>query len=131
MKKLLTCSGLLATALTIAMAPATAGAAEAESPMGQWARGDGNARVRLAQCGENICATNTWIKPGTPSEKAGDVLVMKVKPVSDTEYAGSAFDPQRDMTYKITMTLNGDSMTTKGCILGGLLCKGVNWSKIK
>lgn len=105
--------------------------AQADSPMGQWARGDGNAKVRIAKCGANICATNIWIKPGTPSEKAGDVLVMTVKPVSDSQYAGSAYDPQRKMSYKITLILTGNSMTTKGCLLGGLLCKGVSWKKIK
>jgi len=119
------------TLLTITMTLALAGAAQAASPEGQWARGDGSAKVRIAKCGANICATNTWIKPGTPSEKTGDVLVMKIKPVSGTQYAGSAFDPQRNMNYKLTLTLNGDSMTTKGCVLGGLLCKGVNWTKIK
>jgi uncharacterized protein (DUF2147 family) len=105
--------------------------AHAQSPMGQWARGDGNAKVRIAKCGTNICATNTWIKPGTPSEKAGDVLVMTVKPVSDSRYSGSAYDPQRKMSYKITLMLNGNSMTTRGCVLGGLLCKGVSWKKIR
>jgi uncharacterized protein (DUF2147 family) len=121
---------LLTVSMTMAFALA-AGVAQADSPMGQWSRGDGNAKVRMAKCGANICATNTWIKPGTPSEKAGDVLVMKVKPVSDSEYAGTAFDPQRNMNYKITLKVNGDNMTSTGCVLGGLLCKGVNWSKIK
>lgn len=110
---------------------AAAGVAHADSPMGQWARGDGNAKVKMAKCGANICATNTWIKPGTPSEKTGDVLVMKIKEVSSGKYAGTAFDPQRNMNYKISLTVNGASMTTKGCVLGGLLCKGVNWTKIK
>ena len=120
---------LLPIAMTFALS--LAGLAHAASPMGQWARGDGNAKVRIAKCGANICATNTWIKAGTPSEKAGDVLVMKIKPVSDNQYSGSAYDPQRKMSYKITLVLNGSSMTTKGCVLGGLLCKGVSWSKIK
>ncbi len=42
---------------------------------GNWARGDGNARVRIAGCGKDICATNTWIKPEHPKENwrpAGD-----------------------------------------------------------
>jgi uncharacterized protein (DUF2147 family) len=98
---------------------------------GNWARGDGNAKVKIARCGADICATNTWIKPGTPSEKAGDVLVMKVQKVSDNKYSGSAFDPQRDMSYKITLDVSGDTMTSKGCVLGGLLCKGVGWTRIK
>jgi uncharacterized protein (DUF2147 family) len=119
---------LLPVALTIACS--LAGMAHAASPMGHWARSDGNAKVKIAKCGANICATNTWIKPGTPSEKAGDVLVMTIKPVSDSEYKGSAYDAQRKMSYKITLTVNANGMTTKGCVLGGLLCKGVGWTKI-
>jgi uncharacterized protein (DUF2147 family) len=98
---------------------------------GNWTRSDGKARVKIAKCGADICATNTWIKPGTPSERAGDVLVMKVEKVSDNRYSGSAFDPQRDMSYKITLDVSGDTMTSKGCVLGGLLCKGVGWTRIK
>ncbi|NLS01315.1 DUF2147 domain-containing protein [Rhizobium sp. P38BS-XIX] len=97
---------------------------------GQWARGDGNAKVRIAACGSDICAINTWIKPGTPSEKAGDKLVMTIKPGSDGHYTGNAFDPQRDLNYRITVTVNGDHMTTKGCIVAGLICKGVDWTRI-
>jgi uncharacterized protein (DUF2147 family) len=98
---------------------------------GQWARGDGEAKVRIAPCGGDICATNTWIKPGTRGEKEGDKLVMTIKPQSDEgSYSGTAFDPQRDMTYKITVTVDGDTMTTKGCIVAGLICKGVSWSRI-
>jgi uncharacterized protein (DUF2147 family) len=97
---------------------------------GQWARGDGNAKVRIAPCGSNICATNTWIKPGTPSEKAGDILTMTIKPVSDGGYSGTAFDPQRNLTYKISVNVKGDTMTTRGCVLAGLLCKDVNWARI-
>ncbi len=54
--------------------------ADAADLDGRWARGDGNANVRIAPCGSNICAINTWIKPGTPREKAGDRLVMTIKP---------------------------------------------------
>lgn len=97
---------------------------------GQWARGDGNAKVRITSCGPNICATNTWIKPGTPKEKTGDILVMAIKPVADGIYSGTAFDPQRDMTYRLTVTVSGDKMTTSGCIVAGLLCKGIDWTRI-
>ncbi len=97
---------------------------------GQWARGDGNAKVRIASCGSDICATNTWIKPGTPSEKTGDRLVMTIKPGADGNYTGNAFDPQRNLTYRITVTVNGDRMATRGCIAVGLLCKSVDWTRI-
>jgi uncharacterized protein (DUF2147 family) len=109
---------------------AAGGQANAAGLEGQWQRGDGNARVMIAPCGDNICATNTWIKPGTPREKAGDKLVMTITPGADGGYSGTAFDPQRDMTYKLTITLSGDRMTTRGCILVGLLCKGIDWTRI-
>jgi uncharacterized protein (DUF2147 family) len=107
------------------------GSAFADDIDGLWARGDGNAKVKIEPCGSDICAINTWIKPGTPREKAGDKLVMTIKKTSDDEYSGTAFDPQRDMTYKIFVMVNGDKMNTKGCVVAGLLCKGVDWARIK
>ncbi|MDQ0321965.1 uncharacterized protein (DUF2147 family) [Pararhizobium capsulatum DSM 1112] len=118
---------LTATAITVLALAPTARSADLD---GQWARGDGNAKVRIAPCGPNICAINTWIKPGTPSEKAGDKLVMTISQDAGGDYAGTAFDPQRDLTYKITVTVKGDQMTTKGCIVAGLLCKDVNWKRV-
>ncbi len=114
--------------LPLALAPAVA---HADDPVGQWARQDGASKVDIARCGSNICATNTWIKPGNTSEKKGDILVMTLKPVGAGDYQGSAFDPQRKLNYRLTLKVEGRAMTTRGCVLGGLLCKSVAWSKIR
>ncbi len=106
------------------------GPADAAGIEGNWQRGDGNARVTVAPCGDDICAINTWIKPGTPREKTGDRLVMSVKPAPGGGYTGTAFDPQRDRTYRLTITIAGDRMTTRGCIIAGLLCRGIDWTRI-
>lgn len=108
----------------------SAGIARAAEIDGQWARGDGNARVRIAHCGSDICAVNTWIKPGTPKEKKGDKLIMTIKPGADGVYTGTAFDPQRDTNYKLTVTVRSDKMTTRGCVVAGLLCKDIEWTRI-
>lgn len=105
--------------------------AHSEEIGGNWARGDGKARVNIAGCGNDICATNTWIKPGTPKEKTGDVLVMSIKQAGSGQYSGTAFDPQRKLTYKISVKVNGDTMTSNGCVLAGLLCRSVGWTRIK
>ncbi|AGB73178.1 DUF2147 domain-containing protein [Rhizobium tropici] len=105
--------------------------AQAAGIEGQWARGDGNAKVRIAPCGSAICATNTWIKPGTPSEKAGDKLVMTIKPSEEGVYSGEAFDPQRDLNYRITVKVDGDRMSTRGCVIAGLICRDVDWTRIR
>jgi uncharacterized protein (DUF2147 family) len=123
-------SKMLAIAIVGAPMLIAASQAQAQSPSGLWARGDGNAKVRIAPCGTNICATNTWIrKPG--SEKVGQVLVMKVKKVAAGLWKGSAFDPQRKLTVSMQMKVRARSMLTSGCIIGGLICKSTTWARIK
>ncbi len=62
---------------------------------GTWLRGDGAARVKMAACGDAICATNIWIKdPVKQNEKVGDRLVFKIAPKGDG-WSGSGYDPQR------------------------------------
>jgi uncharacterized protein (DUF2147 family) len=121
---------LTSTALVLASLLVTGSQAQAQSLSGIWARGDGNARVRIAPCGANICATNTWIRKPS-SEKVGQVLIMKVKKVAAGLWKGSAFDPQRNLTVSMQMKVRARSMITSGCIVGGLICKSTNWSRIK
>ncbi len=121
---------LTSTALVLAPLLITGSPAQAQSPSGIWARGDGNARVRIAPCGANICATNMWIRK-SGSEKVGQVLIMKVKKVAAGLWKGSAFDPQRNLTVSMQMKVRVRSMVTSGCIVGGLICKSTNWSRIK
>ena len=92
-------------------------------------RGDGNARVRVAPCGPNICATNLWIRDTSRGEAVGDKLVMSVKPKSDDKLVGTAFDPKRQLHYSMEMTVERTSLVTRGCIVGGLICKTVTWSR--
>ena len=87
-------------------------------PFGTEAKGaPGEKKIRLAA-------------PGTPKEKEGDKLVMSIKEDADGSYSGTAFDPQRDLSYKLTVKVEGDRMTTKGCVIAGLICKGVDWTRI-
>ncbi|ARM91653.1 hypothetical protein RHEC894_PD00147 (plasmid) [Rhizobium sp. CIAT894] len=100
---------------------------QAVDPSGIWLRDDGNARVRIAPCGTNICATNLWIGDTSKGEEAGDRLVMSLQPKSPDTLAGTAYDAKRDRTYSITVQVLEKSLVTRGCILGGLLCKNVHW----
>ena len=109
-----------------------AGAAIAASnpdPSGIWMRGDGNAKVRIAPCGADICATNLWIRDSSGGESVGDKLVMTVKPKSVDTLSGKAFDPKRKLTYSIQMKVGKASLLTRGCVVGGLVCKNVTWSR--
>jgi len=108
----------------------TALAAQERSPDGVWLRDDGNARVRIAPCGSKICATNLWIKDASKGERVGDRLVMSLDRKSETKLAGTAYDPKRDISYALTVIVGRNSLITHGCILGGLLCRNVNWAQV-
>ncbi len=114
---------LLATMLTTA-----ANAAQEADPTGVWMRDDGNARVRIAPCGKAICATNLWIKDTSKGEEVGDKLIMTLKAQSGTTLSGEAYDPKRDMSYAIKVTVGKNSLVTRGCIVAGMLCKDVTWT---
>lgn len=125
----MTISALIRIALPFALGVA-AGSAFAADPKGQWSRGDGNARVKVAACGAKLCATNTWIRDTSSGEAVGDRLVMSLKDRGAGRYTGEAFDAKRDLTFAFEMRVNGSTMVTRGCIVGGLLCKSANWSRL-
>lgn len=102
--------------------------AQAAEPNGIWMRDDGNARVKIAPCGSKLCATNLWIKDTSKGEEVGDRLIMSLERKSDTELSGTAFDPKRDRSYSMTLIIGKNQLTTRGCIVGGLLCRDVKWT---
>jgi uncharacterized protein (DUF2147 family) len=109
-----------------------ASAVRAEDIRGEWARGDGEAKVVVADCGKALCAVNTWIKDPASSEKVGDKLVMTIAAVDAATFKGEAFDPQRNLTLGFEISVPSKSqMTTKGCMMGGMLCKAMAWTRIE
>lgn len=103
--------------------------AESEGILGNWARGDGNARVRIAPCGGALCAINTWIGDPSSGEHVGDRLVMKVTG-SGPSMSGTAYDPQRKLNYSLEINYGPQSMKTRGCVLAGIVCKSISWTRV-
>jgi len=118
----------LALVALLALAPAAASAGSPD-PAGVWMRGDGNARVRIAACGDKICATNLWIGDTSGGEAVGDRLVLTLAAKDDATLAGTAYDPQRNLTYSMQMRVESRRLHTRGCILADMLCKSVTWSR--
>jgi uncharacterized protein (DUF2147 family) len=121
-------TGLRLTFAGFGLALAQVAGAEAAEMDGVWMRDGGNARVRVAPCGDKTCATNLWIRDASKGEAPGDRLIFSVKRSSDTEFSGTAYDPKRGMTFSVDVTLGNQAMKTRGCVLGRLLCKTVGWA---
>ncbi len=126
----LTTSGVLG-------AGADAGAVSGASITGAWSRTDGGLRIAIEACGERFCAVNTWIKDPGNGEAVGDRLVMTLQPRvvmtlqprDPVRLAGEAFDEKRGLKYSMLISVGQDAMTTQGCVLSGIVCKTMNWTR--
>ena len=112
--------------ITLALAAAPAAAQDAT---GTWLRDSGASRVRIAPCGDSLCGHITWLKDKSGPAKVGQRVFYGMKPNGAGSWKGSAFNPEDGKTYSGKMTVSGNSLTTSGCVLGGLICKTVNWSR--
>jgi uncharacterized protein (DUF2147 family) len=108
---------------------ALAARASGQGLTGNWARDDGTVRMEILPCGGDYCATNTWVKDPNGDEKVGDKLILKLQPASGSVLQGQAYDVRRKATYKMTITLQGASMQTNGCVLLGIVCKSAGWTR--
>ena len=97
---------------------------------GNWVRDNGTVKMAVSQCGDELCAVNTWVKRPKGSEKVGDRIILSLQPVSSSEFQGRAYDVRRQMTYRVTVTLEGASMETSGCVLFGIICRSAGWKRI-
>lgn len=103
--------------------------ASAQEVLGVWERDTGASRVRFSKCGDALCGTISWLKDQSGPAKLGQRIFFDMKPSGANKWNGSAFNPEDGKTYSGTMTLSGNSLTTAGCVLGGLICRSVKWSR--
>jgi uncharacterized protein (DUF2147 family) len=116
--------GLTTAAISIAGTPAFA------DPSGTWLRDNGNSRVRIAKCGEAFCGTLVWVKDADGPAKVGQRIFYEMMPSGANTWSGKAFNPEDGRTYSGKLSLAGGSMTTSGCVLGGMVCRSVTWRKV-
>ncbi len=120
---------LMTSAIVLAASAAGASAGDAT---GVWLRDSGASKVRIAPCGgEALCGAIVWLKDASGPAKLGQQVFFDMKPHGDNVWTGSAFNPEDGKTYSGKMTLSGDRLTTAGCVLGGLICKSVSWTRTR
>lgn len=122
-------NGRTALAAAAVLTILAGGAAQAQDATGVWARDTGESKVRIAPCGAALCGTITWLKSTGGKAKIGERVFFDMKPSADNQWAGQAYNPEDGKTYTGKMTLAGAKLTTSGCVLGGLVCKSVSWTR--
>jgi uncharacterized protein (DUF2147 family) len=109
-----------------ATAPATAIAPPASSPLGIWLTEEKEGKVRIEQCGANLCGYSVDKK----SNQNGEQVLINMKPGKD-KWSGRILDPNSGSTYDSTIALkDSDSLRVQGCAFGGMFCGGQTWTRI-
>jgi len=108
-----------------AVPPASATSA-ANSPLGVWLTEEKEGKVRIEQCGPNLCGYSVDKK----SNQNGEQVLINMKPAKE-KWSGRIFDPNSGSTYDSTIALKGtDSLRVQGCAFGGMFCGGQTWTRV-
>jgi uncharacterized protein (DUF2147 family) len=108
-------------------APATPAAQSANSPLGVWLTEEKEGKVRIEQCGANLCGYSVDSK----SNQNGEQVLINMKPGKDAKWSGRILDPNTGSTYDSTIALKGsDTLRVQGCAFSGMFCGGQTWSRL-
>jgi uncharacterized protein (DUF2147 family) len=103
----------------------------ADDVFGTWSRDNGALQVKFDSCGDAICGNIVWIKPGSDSKaKVGQRLFFDMRPAGANSWTAKAVNPDSGSIYSGKMSIAGSTLTTSGCIIGGLICKSANWRRV-
>ena len=109
-----------------AAAPAASTARPSNSPLGVWLTEEKEGKVRIEQCGANLCGYSVDKK----SNQNGEQVLINMKPGKD-KWSGRILDPNTGSTYDSTIALKGtDTLRVQGCAFGGMFCGGQTWTRV-
>lgn len=104
----------------------------AQQATGLWLRDNGLSQVRIAPCGKALCGTVAWVQDPSRASEIGKRVFFDMMPGKGAGvWEGKAFNPEDGRDYSGKMVLEGDVLKTSGCVFGGLICKSVNWTRVK
>ena len=107
-------------------APPITAVQAANSPLGVWLTEEKEGKVRIEQCGVNLCGYSVDLK----SNQNGEKVLIDMKPGKD-KWGGQIHDLKSGSMYDATIALKGpDSLRVQGCAFGGMFCGGQTWSRV-
>jgi uncharacterized protein (DUF2147 family) len=99
----------------------------ANTPLGLWLTEEKEGKVRIEQCGANLCGYAVDAK----SNGNGEQILINMKPGTDAKWRGRIHDPKSGSNYDSTIALKSpDALRVQGCAFGGMFCGGQTWSRL-
>ena len=83
----------------------------------------------ILPCGDALCGEIAWLSDPNGPGQIGERVLFDMRPTADNTWAGTARNPEDGRDYSGSLILDGDRLTTKGCIFGGLICQSVTLTR--
>jgi uncharacterized protein (DUF2147 family) len=100
--------------------------AEPVGPLGMWMTEKKEGRVRIEECGADLCGYSVDSRTNQNKEK----VLINMKP-SGSKWSGKIYDPKSGSTYSSTIAMKGkDGLRVQGCAFGGMFCGGQIWARV-
>lgn len=119
-------------------------AAGAQDAFGVWLHPENGSHIRVYKCGGSLCAKVVKVRDTSrrdvhnPNPKLrnrpiqGVVIMNGARKTGANTWKGRLYNTRDGKTYTGVITVVSKSkLKLEGCVLGGLLCKGVTWSRIR
>jgi hypothetical protein len=107
-------------------APAPVAIRDPNSPIGVWLTEEREGKVRIEQCGPNLCGYSVDAK----TNLNGEQVLINMKPNQGLKWSGRIHDPNTGSNYDSTIALKGDTLRVQGCAFGGMFCGGQTWTRV-
>jgi uncharacterized protein (DUF2147 family) len=94
--------------------------AASAGPVGIWRVADGSAEVHVMPCRGSLCGS-----------VHGKRVFINMKPSGANLWTGTIVDVRDGTKYAGKISMQGEALRVEGCVLGGAICGGQTWTRIR
>ncbi|MGE3884407.1 MAG: DUF2147 domain-containing protein [Flavobacteriaceae bacterium] len=95
---------------------------------GLWLRPDSGAHIQASDCGGGL---GLKVVKSSDAKSVGKTIICGAKPAGANSWSGIGLKTDDGSNFKGTWTLDGDSLTLRGCLTIGFPCQTEVWKRIK
>jgi uncharacterized protein (DUF2147 family) len=92
----------------------------AAGPVGVWRVADGSAEVHVMPCQGALCGS-----------AHGKRVLIGMKPNGANLWAGTIVDVRDGTQYAGKISMQGEALRVEGCVMGGAICGGQTWTRVR
>jgi len=98
-------------------------------PVGEWRIADGSADVAIEACGDNLCGFVSWSQDG--ESVVGKEVLISMRP-KGALWSGTVVNVRDGQKYVARLSMQDDeTLKVEGCVIGGMICGGQHWARVR